>query len=889
MQLGSVGVSNQPLAAPQPRVDPNAFGAGIGTALRGLSASLVASGQTEQERLNAQASLEEAYAERRRKQQRSQAEIGLMRMNTALDQEVTELSRTMPRDGAQFTETATQLADQRVKEWLATVPTELQDEYLVKAEAVRLATNRSAFETELQAGDLSYKVDLDEFRGKAVSSIQEGRSTYEDWLGTLAILLKNSPLTALETEDLSDSIVQALQTAELQKDAQALAIAPEQGGGTTGAAADGSDIVASGMPGVARGLLNTIAGVESPGYDVINGGGKFSDFSDHPRQRIPLPNGQYSSAAGRYQFLAGTWDEAAAALQLDSFSPENQDRAAWWLAARDYRARSGRDIQLDLESGNFALIAGVRRFLAGSGSATTWEGLQNLSDDEFFKRVVGQQGTPSALLASDRYSSLSYDQRLAIVSDAEKTAASIRAQTAEQASAALSAQVADMTSGLQSGRLGAADLLAVQGQIPVTDFEKLQGVYQKSNADRAVLERFAANISSPTYTFDATDADARKGFELYYDKEARGQIAEGNAQYMAQTFLPIVARTNYLPEAAGQQLTALAASPNGNTAAFALDSMVDLRTVSPLAFGRLSDQSQRDALFYETASAILPRDQVLTSLRASADPLMAETLKQRRIEADKLLRGADGDITSSNVIGTITNHFGAEFSPNDPLVSAAAQTDYSIIFRSFYEKFPDASVAQEATLKAMDQIWGTTDIGGEEQLMKYPPEKLLPTWQESHDYVRRQLAADFTLGENETIQLVSDSQTASEYKQGIAPSWIVLRKNADGVFLPATLPGPGPAGSPGAPMLARAFFEVTEQMQVDEIDRIISITRVQELFRDYQILDSQKALLDPETPEMEAIRREIEAEQASRPQVFAPFQRPESPIISNHGISGAFK
>jgi muramidase (phage lysozyme) len=892
-QLGSVGVTGRLLEAPQPRVNPQAFGAGIGTALRGVSASLAAFGQTQEETRNAEAQLQEAYAERKRKLSRTQAEIGLMRMNTALDQEVVELSRQMPRDGAQFTETATQLATKRVNEWLGTVPKDLQDEYRIKAESIRLATNRSAFDVELAAGDASYKIDLQDFAQKALDSIQSGRSTYEDWGPTLGILLDNSPLTQLETEDLADQYMTSLQTAALQQDAQALALAPEQGIGTTGAPADGSDIVAAGMPGVARGLLNTVASVESPGYDVINGGGKFSSFADHPRKRILLPNGQYSSAAGRYQFIGSTWDEAAAALQLTDFSPENQDRAAWWLAQRDYKARSGRDLQLDLESGNFTLIAGVRRFLAGSGNATTWEGLQSLSDDEFFAKVTVQQGTPSALLASDRYGALSYDQRIAIISDAEKVSASIRAQTATQASAALSAQIADMTSGLQSGRLGAADLLAVQGQIPVTDFEGLQSVYQKSNSDRALLERFAANVTSPTYQFDPTDGDAKAGFQLFYEKEARGKIAEGDQTYMASTFLPLVARTGYLPEAASQQLASLSASPDLNRAAFAFDSMAALRETSPIAFGRLPAVAQNDTILYQTAAPYMSRDQLMTSLRASTDPLMAQTVEQRRKEADKVLAGTSELSGSATITALVNDHFGASPASSDPLANLAIQSEYSILFRSFYEKMPDASIAQQATLLALEKVWGVTSLGGDEQLMKFAPEKILPVYQGSHDYLRDQLNLDFSVGDDEQLQLISDGQTASEYQRGESPSWIVLRKNADGVFLPVTQNAPGPAGSPGPASLARAFFEITPEMKLNEIDRVISVSRVQQLYQDYLTLDSQQPITSPESPEMEAIRREIEAEQAARP---APFQT-QAPVgvapapnkLTNHGLRGLFE
>ncbi len=66
------------------------------------------------------------------------------------------------------------------------------------------------------------------------------------------------------------------------------------------------------------------------GYNVIVGGGLFTDYSKHPRQLVSLPRyGIKSTAAGRYQFLAGTWDAIVRNYGFKGrFIPEAQDLAA---------------------------------------------------------------------------------------------------------------------------------------------------------------------------------------------------------------------------------------------------------------------------------------------------------------------------------------------------------------------------------------------------------------------------------------------------------------------------------------------------------------------------------------------------------------------------------
>ena len=66
------------------------------------------------------------------------------------------------------------------------------------------------------------------------------------------------------------------------------------------------------------------------GYNVLVGGKLFHDYSKHPRVLVPLPRyGINSTAAGRYQFLARTWDAIVNNYGFKGrFIPEAQDLAA---------------------------------------------------------------------------------------------------------------------------------------------------------------------------------------------------------------------------------------------------------------------------------------------------------------------------------------------------------------------------------------------------------------------------------------------------------------------------------------------------------------------------------------------------------------------------------
>lgn len=134
-----------------------------------------------------------------------------------------------------------------------------------------------------------------------------------------------------------------------------------QGGYFSSDSDNGRHTVSRDLPLEGRALLDAIAGSESAysgrdPYKVIYGGRVAKTLIDHPRQYVQIATGphagQKTSAAGRYQYLEGSWDEARKALGLPDFSPASQDKAAFWDAQRAYRAKTGHDLVTDIREAN---------------------------------------------------------------------------------------------------------------------------------------------------------------------------------------------------------------------------------------------------------------------------------------------------------------------------------------------------------------------------------------------------------------------------------------------------------------------------------------------------------------------------------------------------------
>lgn len=83
-----------------------------------------------------------------------------------------------------------------------------------------------------------------------------------------------------------------------------------------------------------RKFLDVIASAEGVkhGYNTIFGNERFGNLSVHPnvRKQFKQTDGtmNVTTAAGRYQFLKDTWDDASRRYGLRDFSPQSQDIAA---------------------------------------------------------------------------------------------------------------------------------------------------------------------------------------------------------------------------------------------------------------------------------------------------------------------------------------------------------------------------------------------------------------------------------------------------------------------------------------------------------------------------------------------------------------------------------
>jgi muramidase (phage lysozyme) len=334
--------------------------------------------------------------------------------------------------------------------FLSSLPLLLRKQYEPKiiAYEARLAGKARTFERE--ETDRYSKVKLADAQNALLNSQAADPSKWQEVEKEGEALIRSRPgASAIEIDDEARAWRKrrALQLFETRR-------ARDEAGARAGL---GVGATAGDIPPEGRALLDTIAGTESPGYNVLNGGERFSSFADHPRRRGA---GGTTTAAGRYQFVKGTWDRARNATGVPDFSPASQDKAAWWLAQADYKLRTGRDLLADLRSGSPIVQASVRRVLS-----STWEGLKYLDDKRFVDKLAAgptSAGGADISILTDpapEYAALDFETRLKLY---EQSLGEERARTRSAIDlATTNAPAAIMATGSYSGAIPTAEQFSI--------------------------------------------------------------------------------------------------------------------------------------------------------------------------------------------------------------------------------------------------------------------------------------------------------------------------------------------------------------------------------------------------------------------------------------------
>lgn len=843
-QIGTVGASRRSIQPSTPNVSSEAFGSGIGQALGQLSQTFATRELVSQDAAEAQQAVSLAWKERNDKLTLANLNVQFLQTENQLSLDLTEKYKNAEPGAMGLTNAAKADVDKAYGEFLSGVPERLKPQFLARVEQSKENVVNAAFKLEIDAGNTEFKRNVGLFQQDAVNKIMTAVAIDPVSIDTVAAkleadadaLFKGSPLAKVETRDLRYQLKVALDTARFARHAQDEAQGLSNNGGEVpgrlrheGNAWRSQAPVAAGLPAVAVGLLTSISGPESNGdYNVMyspEGRRYFSDFSKHPNQPALISEGphkgEYSSAAGKYQFVKGTWDRAQQALGLPDFSPGNQDLGAWYIAQADYKEATGRNLIDVLSSGNVPAIIAAKRVLE-----KTWAGLKAKSDEQFIADITGATGNPTSLIYDPEFSDIPYDQRVALALDAQSRAAAIQQQINSEATAQRNQAFDQTEKAVASGAFGMADIqrASAQNGFDYDQQQKLEKIFKETNAQAYAAGQFVTSLTTPGYTVSPDDAEGKKNSTAFFaqpDKDgltADQHLAQGDTDYVQLVLRPVIGQTQFIPPNVVQSLKTYMGSPNQDQALFALDTMNQLRGDNPAEFERAfgSDVNMATSL-YNVAKTTMEPGTMLNYMRMQNDPMMKPVLELRKTQIAENVKDNPEDFLPAGIIdrmgfeGTATvevgNAISAEFWP---------------IYNYMYQATGDHDKAMQGAADILKQRYGDATVNGNTQFMRYPPTITAPVFDGSQDYIDEQLQQSFGLTPEDNVRLVSDSQTEAEFMSGRPASYKLVKFDDAGfpskVYTQADLPGFDPKTDREiGQRVVRWFPQVTAQMKKDQV------------------------------------------------------------------------
>ncbi|HEY8751596.1 MAG TPA: hypothetical protein VIM11_26680 [Tepidisphaeraceae bacterium] len=568
-------------------------------------------------------------------------------------------------------------------------------------------------------------------------------------------------------------------------------------------------VVNQAIPPEGRALLNTISETESAGrYNVRYGGNgdkTFRDYSDHPHIAEPITSGpdvgKSSSAAGRYQFIASTWDLQKARLGLKDFSPANQDTAAWDLAQTEYKAKTGKDLLTTLKSGQ---TADVLPSLSGQWSSLPG-GRQPAG--QFMSSAANGRGGFTAedvkqnpFLLSAYVRTLAQDPELRVQS-AKQTAEAVGkaldngilpspAAVAEvNQAAALYPEKMGPTAETMNGRLVGQQI----AQVPQEQQDQIVEAYKRANDGQDVHH---INVAAAALK-QVTDSNKNLKDHPYAEAANRGwtqQTAapidpsqpDGIAQALVQRASlgvrigamnhepppPLLEKDDVpklqaaLQGPAGAQVlgqiaqglrpdemqrlidgggfkdsvTGMSRSGDPVKMNAAYSFMDGQQRNNPLQFDQEFPDGLKDLRAWQSNLAFYPPDEAAKRLMRQYDPAQSSALKAATEVADKALK----NVSASSVVSKFSTGWGpigtgarAPVAP-DGLAAGALKADYDKNYKDGFAATGDSTMADKFAIEKLNNKYALSPANGN-RVMANAPERYYPEVAGSHDWIGQQL------------------------------------------------------------------------------------------------------------------------------------------------------
>lgn len=717
--------------------DPAAFGAGLFQATAALGAKL---------------------QEREDKTQRFTALTNFSDFETQMAHQLEEEKRAAPANGSGFAQSVEGSYDKFAADFLQKqVPPQLREEFAARIAQSKQGIIGNALDFQYKAGDAFFR--------QGISKVYEqGRNALDPRLGGDPSQLEAWKAKAYEQIDASD--LNPVEKEELrQKVTQGL----EGVGYRAAVAKEATTYGGQGAAGAASIIMKEEGFRETPYWDV--NAYRIGYGSD----TITLPDGSYHKVQQGERIT-----KADADRDLARRMKEFQTTAAEQVGVDNWNALPG-NVQSALTSvaynyGNLPSTV-VKAVQSGDTEAIA-KSVSGLSANKERRAreaaIIRGEATPgSAVDMNPAFSSVPYEDRIALRDDAFRDAAAQANAQAKATKAAYQSDVNNMLTSIHDGVAGQSDIDSFRQSHPAMDYDDITKMDTALKNYTAGLGLAASGFDKMQrgLTFDPTNTDDKKRANAMVGKDGLAKLDAGDNQYVENSLVPMVTSIGMVPPDVSGMLTGMIRSDNRTKALFALDTLSQLQDADPRAFNTsVSTDTANDVAIYRmNRRSSMSQDDLMKQINPG---MTAEERNARAAltkEAKDILGSSDHGVKTLN---TLVSGFVKSFNSYNPFATAtsvgnipwAAQqlaADYQTAFTQNYARVGDMDKASALAVEQLKKTWQVTQVGVP-TLMKNPPEQIYKPYNDSYDYIKDEIKQHYKLFNGEDFQLISDDNTANE-------------------------------------------------------------------------------------------------------------------------------
>jgi hypothetical protein len=514
-------------------------------------------------------------------------------------------------------------------------------------------------------------------------------------------------------------------------------------------------------------------------------------------------------------------DQAATMLQELSGMSEEQAAAAVVEAQTVLATQLPRDVLDSLParvSGVLLAAAARNGGLSPEMVAAASEGDMGKLEDVLRNSGLETEGdlisNPEAGIDNDEsFSNLPYEDRLALLEDAKREVAAEITEVQAAAKAQNESLVNALYVGLMEGSAGQADIDGLREAGILTDYDNIVKA-QKILDDRTAeikLAQLGQQMMEGKVTFAPGNEDHMKVLNAMIGEQGVAAIDSMDSEYAANTFIPIVRQSSMVPSDTRDLISGMIRSQDSEKMYWALDLMGQIERENPKAFLGFTEADRKSLALWQDRRSFYSEEEMAKIIRGPQDPAERNSRAMLRDEGEKLF-AQSGELQNFNPVTLFTGapgwFFGVPNGVNAPALWAEQQLnrEFQTLFLDAYESTGNVEASKRIAQKELLEVWGPTQVGEDNVLVKWPPEKVYPTVAQSHDWLERQLRDEGLVQPDEGFKLLADTVTETEVGK-TAPSYILVTKDANGVPKMAL-------DELGRPL--RVFFDFGAQEQMDE-------------------------------------------------------------------------